>query len=90
MIKDSPASAPPLPIENINEYFQSIKDFINPEIITSEAMKINNWGKKFKSYTSTVGAPTLNKEESKNQQNEQQTKSILSYNQQNTEMILLL
>ena len=41
-MKESPTLAPVLPIENINDYSKSIKEFINPEITTSEALKINN------------------------------------------------
>jgi len=66
IIKHSPTLAPCPPIKNISEYSQSIKEFINSEITIPKAMKINNWGKKYKSYASVVGTPTPDNTENQN------------------------
>ena len=53
LVKNRSTSAPP-PKSINNEYMQSIRDLINPIILTSDALKLNKFSIKYKSYTNVL------------------------------------
>ena len=82
-------SAPPLKQPFNNEYVKSMQEFINPMIVTKAALKINNFYKKYPSYTIVAG--TKPSQVNQNEQNEKQNKNKPSLNTEiNNEMIMVL
>jgi len=56
--KNKTISAPPLPLEEENEYLESIKEFITPVMTNPQLLKINKFSKKFKSYAEAARKST--------------------------------